>query len=389
MDDGILRRTWAEIDLDALAHNYYQARRLIGPKVKYLGVVKADAYGHGAVQAALELERLGTDYLAVSSLDEARELRRGGIRAPVLILGHTPPEMVSQLIACDVTQAVSARSKAEAYSEAAAACGGTLKIHIKVDTGMSRLGFLVRDGHFDGGVEAIARSCELPHLEAEGIFTHFAAADEDSEAGKAYTREQFALFTRVLKALEAKGRTFFLRHCANSGALARYPETYLDMVRPGIALYGAGEDRERLGLRPVMTLKSSVSTIKVFDGGTDISYGRTFRTQGKTRVGVLPIGYADGLFRGLSNRASVWTPQGSAPILGRICMDMTMIDLSGLPDVGVGSEVEIFGGRQPADDLAAVLGTIPYELTCAVSKRVPRLYLRAGRVVERSLRLLL
>lgn len=389
MDDGILRRTWAEIDLDALAHNYRQARRLTGPGVKYLGVVKADAYGHGAVQAALELERLGTDYLAVSSLDEARELRRGGIRAPVLILGHTPPEMVPQLIACGVTQAVSARSKAEAYSKAAAACGGTLKIHIKVDTGMSRLGFLVREGHFEGGVEAITRSCELPHLEAEGIFTHFAAADEDGEAGKAYTREQFALFSRVLEALEKKGRTFSLRHCANSGALARYPEMYLDMVRPGIALYGAGEDRQRLGLRPVMTLKSSVSTIKVFDGGTDISYGRTFRTQGKTRVGVLPIGYADGLFRGLSNRAAVWTPQGPAPILGRICMDMTMIDLSGLPDVCVGSEVEIFGGRQTADDLAAVLGTIPYELTCAVSKRVPRLYLRAGQVVERSLRLLL
>lgn len=388
MDDAILRRTWAEIDLDALAHNYQQARRQIGPGVKYLGVVKADAYGHGAVQTALQLERLGTDYLAVSSLDEARELRRGGIRAPILILGHTPPEMVPQLIACGVTQAVSARSKAESYSAAAAACGGTLKIHIKVDTGMSRLGFLVRGRHFDSGVDAIARSCDLPNLEAEGIFTHFSSADEDGGDGMAYTREQFALFTRVLDALAAKGRRFTLRHCANSGALARYPEMYLDMVRPGIALYGAGEDRERLGLRPVMTLKSSVSTIKVFDEDTDVSYGRTFRTRAKTRVGVLPIGYADGLLRGLSNRASVWTAQGPAPILGRICMDMTMTDLSALPDVHVGDEVEIFGSRQPVDDLAAVLGTIPYELTCAVSKRVPRLYIQAGRVVERSLRLL-
>lgn len=389
MDDAVLRRTWAEIDLDALAHNYQQARRQIGPGVKYLGVVKADAYGHGAVQTALQLERLGTDYLAVSSLDEARELRQGGIRAPILILGHTPPEMVPQLIACGVTQTVSARSKAESYSAAAAACGGTLKIHIKVDTGMSRLGFLVRGRHFDSGVDAIARSCDLPNLEAEGIFTHFSSADEDGGDGRAYTREQFALFTRVLDALAAKGRRFTLRHCANSGALARYPEMYLDMVRPGIALYGAGEDRERLGLRPVMTLKSSVSTIKVFDEDTDVSYGRTFRTRAKTRVGVLPIGYADGLFRGLSNRASVWTAQGPAPILGRICMDMTMTDLSALPDVHVGDEVEIFGSRQPVDDLAAVLGTIPYELTCAVSKRVPRLYIQAGRVVERSLRLLL
>lgn len=389
MDDTILRRTWAEIDLDALAHNYHRAREIIGPGVRYLGVVKADAYGHGAVQTAALLEGLGADYLAVSSLDEARELRRGGIQAPVLILGHTPPEMVPQLIAHSITQAVSAQAKAEAYSAAALACGGTLRVHIKVDTGMSRLGFLVRDGHFEGGVEAIARSCALPNLEAEGIFTHFSAADEDDGDSAAYTRQQFALFTRVLEALAAKGRTFTVRHCANSGALARYPEMYLDMVRPGIALYGAGADRRRLGLRPVMALKSSVSTIKVFDPETDISYGRTFRTAGKTRVGVLPIGYADGLFRGLSNRAAVQTAQGSAPILGRICMDMTMVDLTGLPEVRVGDEVEIFGPRQSVDELAAVLETIPYELTCAVSKRVPRLYVRGGAVVERSLRLLL
>ena len=152
MEDTILRRTWAEIDLDALAHNYRQARKRTGPNVKYLGVVKADAYGHGALQVAKKLEELGTDYLAVSSLDEARELRHGGVNAPILILGHTPPEMVPQLIAYGITQAVSAKAKAEEYSAAAAACGGTLKVHIKVDTGMSRLGFLVRDGHFDGGV---------------------------------------------------------------------------------------------------------------------------------------------------------------------------------------------------------------------------------------------
>lgn len=389
MDDTILRRTWAEIDLDALAHNYRRAREITGPGVRYLGVVKADAYGHGAVQTAAQLERLGADYLAVSSLDEARELRQGGIRAPILILGHTPPEMVPQLIANHITQAVSALAKAEAYSAAAADCGGTLKVHIKVDTGMSRLGFLAREGHFDGGVEAIARACALPHLEAEGIFTHFSAADEDDGGSEAYTRQQFDLFTRVLEALSARGRTFALRHCANSGALARYPEMYLDMVRPGIALYGCGADRQRLGLRPVMALKSSVSTIKIFDPDTCISYGRTFRTTGKTRVGVLPIGYADGLFRGLSNRAAVRTAQGPAPILGRICMDMTMVDLTALPEVHVGDEVEIFGPRQSVDELAAVLGTIPYELTCAVSKRVPRLYIQGGRVVERSLRLLL
>ena len=389
MEDRILRRTWAEIDLDALAHNYRQARKRIGPNVKYLGVVKADAYGHGALQVAKKLEELGADYLAVSSLDEARELRHGGVSAPILILGHTPPEMVPQLIEYGITQAVSAKAKAEEYSAAAAACGGTLKVHIKVDTGMSRLGFLVRDGHFDGGVEAIAASCALPHLEAEGIFTHFAVSDADDAPSEDYTRRQFAVFQHVIAALAAQERTFAIRHCANSGALARYPEMYLDMVRPGIALYGVGDDAERLGLRPVMSLKSSISTIKVFDPDTDISYGRPFHTTEKTRVGVLPIGYADGFFRGLSNRMSVITAQGPAPVRGRICMDMCMVDLSGLPDVHVGDTVEIFGKCQPVDRLAEILNTIPYELTCAVSKRVPRLYLENGEVVERSLRLLL
>ena len=187
MEEANLRRTWAEIDMDALAHNYRQARRRIGPNVKYLGVVKADAYGHGAVQVSRKLEELGADYLAVSSLDEAKELRRGGIQGPILILGHTPPSMVSQLLEYHITQTVSAQAKAEEYSAAAVKCGGTLKVHIKVDTGMSRLGFLVRGEHFAGGVEAIARSCDLQGLEAEGIFTHFAVSDEDDAASEAYT----------------------------------------------------------------------------------------------------------------------------------------------------------------------------------------------------------
>ena len=389
MEETILRRTWAEIDLDALEHNYRQARSLIGDTVKYLGVVKADAYGHGAVQVARKLETLGADYLAVSSLDEARELRYAGIRMPILILGHTPPEMVPQLIEYGITQTVSARAKAAEYDAAAAACGGRLKVHIKVDTGMSRLGFLVRGRHYEGGVEAIAESCAMPYLEAEGIFTHFSTADEDDDCSEAYTREQFALFTRVVDALREKNCTFAIRHCANSGALARYPEMYLDMVRPGIALYGVGADAERLGLQPVMSLKSCVSTIKIFDPETDVSYGRTFRTEQKTRIGVLPIGYADGLLRGLSNRMEVQTSCGPAPVRGRICMDMTMIDLTDKPDVHVGDAVELFGRNQKVDGLAGLLGTIPYELTCAVSKRVPRLYMEQGDVVERSLRLLL
>ena len=389
MEETILRRTWAEIDLDALAHNYHRAREIAGPGVKYLGVVKADAYGHGAVQVASALEKLGADYLAVSSLDEARELRHGGISMPILILGHTPPDMVPTLIQYDITQTVSAKAKAEEYSAAAQSCGGTLKVHIKVDTGMSRLGFLVCGRHFEGGVKAIGESCRLPGLAAEGIFTHFAAADSDDGESEAYTRQQFDVFLRVLRALEKQGTAFAIRHCANSGALSRYPEMYLDMVRPGIALYGVGDDAEKLGLQPVMTLKSCVSTIKVFDPDTDISYGRTFHTAQKTRVGVLPIGYADGLSRGLSNHMSVVTAGGPAPIRGRICMDMTMVDLTDLPEVHVGDAVELFGKSQRVDALADILDTIPYELTCAVSKRVPRLYIKSGEVVERSLRLLL
>ena len=384
----VLKRTWADISLDNLEHNYKTLREHVGKGPRFLGVVKADAYGHGAVQISRKLEQLGADYLAVSSLDEARELRHGGITMPILILGHTPPEMVPQLIAYNITQAVSAKAKAEEYSAEAVRCGGTLRVHIKVDTGMSRLGFLVRGEHFEGGVNAIAESCALPGLDAEGIFTHFAVSDMDGAEYEAYTREQFGVFTHVLDALAAKGRTFRIRHCANSGALTRYPEMYLDMVRPGIALYGVGDDAQRLGLRPVMSLKSSISTIKVFDPDTTISYGRTFRTTDKTRIGVLPIGYADGFFRGLSNRMAVQTADGPAPLRGRICMDMCMVDLTALPEVKVGDTVEIFGRTQSVDRLAAILDTIPYELTCAVSKRVPRLYMEQGRETERSLRLL-
>ncbi len=388
MKAGIPRRTWAEIDLDALTHNYEQARRKIGPSVKYLGVVKADAYGHGAIPVARRLEALGADYLAVANLDEARELRQNGISAPLLIFGYTPPEWTELLIKYHLTQTVPNLETARAYSTAAAACAGTLRVHIKVDTGMSRLGFPIWN-RLSESVDAIAEACALPGLEAEGIFTHFAVSDEDSSESEAYTWGQFGMFRQTLKALESKGRTFVLRHCANSGALARYPEMYLDMVRPGIALYGAGVDAERLGLQPVMTLKSCICSVKTFPPETDISYGRTFRTQKESRIGVLPVGYADGLFRGLSNRLAVQTAQGPAPLAGRICMDMCMVDLTGLDGVGLGGEVEIFGVHQRVDTLAALLDTIPYELTCAVSKRVPRVYKRGGKTIETTLRLLL
>ena len=384
--ESTLKRTWAEIDLDALAHNYGRLRQHIGPKVRFLGVVKADAYGHGAVQVARTLQELGADYLAVSSIDEAMELRANGVTMPVLILGHTPKEQVGRLIEHHITQAVTCKAKALEYSREAAALGGTLKIHIKVDTGMSRLGYLCDGSHFDGGVAGICEACGLPGLEAEGIFTHFAVADEQDQESQAYTRRQFDLFCRVIRAVEEmRGVRFPLRHCANTGATACYPEMHLDMVRPGLLLYGYGEFAQRLDLRPVMTLKTTISTTKTYEPGTSVSYGRLFTTQRRTRMGVVPYGYADGFHRCLSDRCSLVTGEGVAPQRGRICMDMSMIDLTDLPGVQVGDEVEVFGKRQRVDVLAAAAGTIPYELTCAVSRRVPRVYYKDGREVEKEL----
>ena len=384
--ESTLKRTWAEIDLDALAYNYRALRQRVGERVRFLGVVKADAYGHGAVQVSRTLQSLGADYLAVSSIDEAAELRHGGITMPILILGHTPREQVGRLIGLHITQAVTCQAKALEYSQEAVRLGGTLTVHIKVDTGMSRLGYLVSGEHFDTGTADICRACALPGLYAEGIFTHFAVADEPDADSAAYTRAQLDLFRRVIEAVERRrGQRFALRHCANSGAVASWPESYMDMVRPGILLYGCTGAAKELGLVSVMTLKTTVSTIKTYAPGVDISYGRLYTTPRTTRMGVVPYGYADGFFRVLSDRCAMMTADGPAPQRGRICMDMSMIDLTELPGVQVGDEVEVFGRRARVDDLAALAGTIPYELTCAVSKRVPRVYLQNGEVVEKEL----
>ena len=369
------KRTWAEISLPNIRHNYEAIRAALPAGCRFLGVVKADAYGHGALPVSRLLQEVGADYLAVSCLDEALELRRGGITMPVLILGHTPPEYTGLLIEQDFTQTVSALAKAREYSEAASALGKTLRVHIKLDTGMSRLGFLCAGDYFDRGVENVSLSCRLPNLEPEGVYTHFAVSDEAGEDQEAYTREQFRLFLAVIDAVRARsGVSFPIRHCANSGAVVHYPEMALDMVRPGLLLYGYGDDSGRLGLKPCMRLVTTVSTIKHYEAGTSVSYGRRYVTDRHTRMGVLAIGYADGLPRILSNRCSFAVAGGFAPQRGSICMDMCMADLTDLPDAHVGSEVEIFGERSDLDKLAAAAGTISYELLCAVSKRVPRVY---------------
>ena len=367
-------RTWAEISLGNLGHNY-RALRSCAPDSKFLATVKANGYGHGSVPVAKRLVELGADYLAVACLDEAVELRRAGIAAPILVLGYTQPELAGEVVALDVTQTVFTPELAQALSEAAGAAGKRAKIHLKADTGMSRLGVLDHDPQ--RAAADIAALCALPHLEPEGIFTHFANADGD----EGYTMLQFTRFLDVLKELEEKyGRAFEIRHCAASAAVLHYPCTHMDMVRPGIALYGhypdpGCEGLDGPGLRPVMSLFSRVAAVRDFPAETPVSYGCTASFGGAGgRTAVLPIGYADGLHRTLSNQGSVWLDGQPRPIMGRVCMDLCMIGLDGEAEVHPGDVAEIFGERLPVEGQAELAGTISYELLTAVAPRVPRIY---------------
>ena len=384
--ESTLKRTWAEISLDNLTHNFETIRRQVGPKAKLLGVVKADAYGHGAVRVAKHLERLGAGYLAVSNLDECEELRVNGITLPILMLGFTPADQAERILKNDMTQAVPNLAIAEAYSSAAVRAGGTMKVHIKLDTGMGRLGFQCDDAHFDASLRDILKILTLPGLDVEGVFTHFCVSDEAADECVEFTKIQHDRFLRMIDAVETQGNfRFRLHHCCNAGGIASYPEWAWDMVRCGIILYGTGDLAERMGMKPVMTVKTTVSTIKDFAPDTSISYGRQFFTTRPSRIAVLPIGYADGLFRALSGKLRVLTPYGEAQQVGRICMDMCMIDVTDLPQVKSGDEVEIFGEHILCADDAALCDTIPYELMCAVSKRVPRVYRLNGVSVDKNL----
>ena len=387
--ESTLKRTWAEISLDNLTHNFETIRHQVGPKAKLLGVVKADAYGHGAVRVAKHLERLGAGYLAVSNLDECEELRVNGIMLPILMLGFTPADQAERILKNDMTQAVPNLAIAEAYSSAAVHAGGTMKVHIKLDTGMGRLGFQCDDAHFDASLRDILKILTLPGLDVEGVFTHFCVSDEAADECVEFTKVQHDRFLRMIDAAETQGNfRFRLHHCCNAGGIASYPEWAWDMVRCGIILYGTGDLAERMGMKPVMTVKTTVSTIKDFDPDTSISYGRQFFTTRPSRIAVLPIGYADGLFRALSGKLRVLTPYGEAQQVGRICMDMCMIDVTDLPQLRVCDEIEVFGEHQLIETAAKQCGTISYELLCAVSKRVPRYYYLGGKCVDRNLQLL-
>lgn len=377
-------RAWAEINLDHIAHNAREIRRITNSHAEIMGVVKADAYGHGVREVAATLLENGVTRLAVSMVDEAIELRRDGIRVPLLVLGYTDPARADDIIDYDITQTVFSHELCEALSARAAARKTKIKVHVKIDTGMGRVGFL--PGY--RAVKDVMQISGLPGLVIEGIFTHFAVADESGEED-AYTRRQFELFNNICMELNRVGIYIPIKHVANSAAILRFPEMHLDMVRAGIILYGLHPSEVTrncaVDLRPAMSLKARITNVKEVEADASVSYGRTYKTNGRRRIATISIGYADGYLRLLSNRAEVVIHGNLCPIRGRICMDQCMADVTETVDsVCVGDTVTLFGGHEntsvTADILAGLAGTIHYELICLIGKRVPRIYMKNGEV---------
>lgn len=378
---------WAEIDLSAIAANVKALKALLQPGSRLMAVVKADGYGHGAVKVAQTALQNGAGHLAVARLEEGIELRKAGITAPILIFGYTPPENLRRMIEHDLMPTVYSLESARACSEIAAAAGKVLPIHIKIDSGMGRLGLLpvrLETGELDAtdetrmvkDIQSIAR---LPAIELEGIYTHFAAADS---ADKAYSHRQLDLFLHILEQVKASGVTIGIRHAANSAATIELPQAHLDMVRPGISLYGfypSDEvDRTRIALKPAMTLKTRIIQLKQVPDGFHVSYGMTYTTARPTTIATVPLGYADGYSRRLSSRGHMLVRGTRVPIVGRVCMDLTMLDVGALPDAQVGDEVVAFGRQGEveihADELAATIDTINYEIVSSLTARVPKVY---------------
>lgn len=381
------KRTWLEIDLDAIAYNYKLLKEL-NAGADILGIVKADAYGMGAVAVSRKLEELGARYLAVADLDEALQLRNAGIRAPVLILGYVPPEYTELLIDNDISAEIPTKHDAFGYSAAASAAGKTLTAHLKIDSGMGRLGFRASSGEHARSLEEIKEILRLPGINWEGVFTHFAVSDAEGEDSREYTEMQFRLFTETVSEIESSwGKCFGLKHCSNSGACTRFPEYALDMIRPGIALYGFDSFCSGVKLRQCMKFKSALGPIKEYEEGSSVSYGRLFTNKRRARIAIIPAGYADGLQRGLSGKLSVMTPCGPAPVVGRICMDMCMLDVTELPEIKTGDEVELYGDYNSVRSIADRVGTISHVIICSISDRVPHIYIENGQPVSlRTLR---
>ena len=364
------RGAWAEINLSALRHNISAIKSRVADGAKFCAVVKADAYGHGAIAVAREAVAQGADYLAVAVLSEAVKLREAGFTTPILILGPTQPQEADVVVRYRITQAVFTVEQAAALAAAALRQHTHAKVHLAVDTGMGRIG--VRPGNAGAVAAAIAG---LPGIWLEGMFSHFASADSKD---KMYAAEQFRRFQEAVAAVEARGIKLELRHIANSAAILEMPETHLDMVRAGIILYGlwpSDEVEHVIDLRPVMKVKARLSCVKDYHPGETVSYGRTFMAAREMRVGTLPVGYADGYTRLYAGKAVVEINGQRVPVVGRICMDQCMVDVTDVNGARVGDEAVLFGSPTlTADEAAGWLGTINYEVVCMISPRVPRVY---------------
>lgn len=380
------RAVWAQIDLDAAAHNMRQIRKHVGPDVKIAAVVKANAYGHGSVELAKTFAENGADCFAVSSLDEAVELRRyAHIDKEIFILGHTDARRTEELLTYDIEPAVFNLKNAEFFSQEAQRLGKTLRVHIAVDTGMSRVGFQVNEF----SVSEIKTIAALPNIEIRGLFTHFAVSDMKD---KTFTRQQYGHFRWMCKRMEEEDIHIALRHCCNSAAVLELPEYYCDMVRPGIIMYGCEPSPEiditPYDLRPVMSLRCCIAHVKLIDAGATVSYGRHYTAPSRRKIATLPVGYADGYSRILSGKVDVLYHGHRVPQVGAICMDQCMIDVSGEANVHAGDEVVLFGRQGdsfiPIEEIAAACGTINYEIMCNISRRVPRVYMKDGKVVGRE-----
>lgn len=383
-DFALEKHCWAEIDLTALRENFDYICRTVGGPV--CAVVKADAYGHGDTVVARVLQEQGAAAFAVSSLGEGRHLRRNGITKPILILGYADPAYAAVLADNELATACFSTEYARALSAAAVQAGVKVKVHLKIDTGMGRIGFAVRSG-FEETIRELEALYTLPGLDICGVFQHFAVADSVAPDDVDYTDEQHSLFARVVARLQADGFATGTVHCANSAAQLRHPEWRHDLTRAGIILYGLDPSDEVHfpDLRPVMSLKCVVTFVKELLPGQSVSYGRTFTAEHPMRAATVCVGYADGYPRRLSGGLGIMGVHGQpAPVLGRVCMDQTMIDVTDIPDVRMGDEVTVFGlgGGDTADTIAAKTGTINYEILCGLARRVPRVYKENGKVCE-------
>lgn len=378
----ILRPAWAEIDLDAIAYNTRNIKKLIGDK-DLIAVVKANCYGHGVIGIIPTLLENGVSRFAVAMISEALEIRDNKITTPVMILGFTPLYLGEELINNNIEQTVYDLDYARELSKIALTLNKKAKIHIAIDTGMGRIGFLPNEKSIDN----ITEICSLEGIEVIGIFTHFSTSDEKD---KEYSHEQFTKMLSVMDTLKKRGIDIPLKHVANSGAIIDLPDTYLDAVRAGIILYGyypSDEiDKNNLALKPALTLKATITNVKTLEKDMYVSYGRTFKTSNETIVATIPVGYADGYLRKLAENGKVIIKGEFAPIIGRICMDQFMIDVTNIPDVKIGDEVILLGEKNGlkynADDMAKKLDTINYEVTCMLKSRLPRVYIKDKHIIN-------